>query len=222
MTLLLSLVVIAAGTIGGVALALLKRSDNKILSLLVRLYTEIFRAIPILVLLIWTYYVLPILFDWRLSPFVAAWLALSLHLSAFVAEAVRAGIESIAHSQYESGLALGMTGRQVMSRIIFPQAVVNMVPNLMSLYVAEIKHTSFASVIAVNEILHRANVLISETYRPLEIYTTVAVFYIILMIPLATLSLMIEKRLNKSRKTSRRLDSRFRYYYPLERLIGLF
>jgi polar amino acid transport system permease protein len=194
------------GTILGVAFAFLKKSRNPIFSFIAKIYIEIFRAIPIIVLLIWIFYVVPILLDWRISAFVAAVIALSMNLSAFVAETVRAGLESIPHSQSESGLALGMSSRQVMIKIIMPQAIRNMTPNLMGLYINELKNSSLASVIAVNELLHRSNILISETFRPLEIYTTVAVVYLIIILPLAYLSRWFEHKLAKADRPSSGMD----------------
>lgn len=197
---------IVFGSVLGVALAFLKRSHNPVLSYIAKIYIELFRAIPILVLLIWIFYVVPILFDWRISAFIAAVLALSLNLAAFVAETVRAGLESIPRNQFESGLVLGMTSRQVMTKIVIPQSVRNIIPNLMGLYITEFKNSSLASVIAVNELLHRSNILISETFRPLEIYTTVAVVYFIIIFPLVYLSRLAEHRLAKADKPTFGMD----------------
>ena len=200
-TLWLTLLVAIFGTILGVILALLKRSDNPVIAYLTKIYIELFRSIPILVLLIWIFYVLPLFIPLRLSPFIAALIALSLHLSAFVAESVRAGIESIPKNQFESGLALGLGYWQIMGKIIFPQALKNIIPNLLGLYITELKNSSLASIIAVNELLHRANILISNTYRPLEIYTTVAIAYLIIIIPFVLLVRYFEIKIKKKYKT---------------------
>ena len=196
-TLWLTLLAVIAGTALGVIVAFMKRARNKIVSLFAKAYIELFRAVPILVLIVWIFYVLPILLNWRVSAFSAALLALSLNLSPFVAETVRAAIESIPNSQFESGVALGFTQRQIMQHIIVPQAIRNMVPNLMGLYISQLKNSSLASVIAVNELLHRSNILISETYRPLEIYTAIAVIYTAMILPLVWLSRVVEHRLAK-------------------------
>lgn len=196
-TLGLTFLVVIIGTGGGCLMAVLKKSTNIFLSLFSKIYIELFRALPILVLLIWIYYVMPILFNWRVSGFWVAVVALSLHLSAFVAETIRAAIESVPSGQYESGLVLGMRKIQIMWHIILPQAVRNMIPNLLGLYVNELKNSSLASVIAVNELLHRSNILISNTYRPLEIYTTMAVVYLIIILPLIFVTRWFEKRLAK-------------------------
>jgi polar amino acid transport system permease protein len=201
-TLLLTLFTVVIGTSLGVFLAFVKGSNNLVFSFLAKLYIELFRALPVLVLLIWIYYVVPILTDWRMSPFTAAVVGLSMNLGAFVAETVRAAIESIPHSQFESGLALGMSRGQTMRHVIVPQAVRNMIPNLLGLYITEIKNSSLASVIAVNEVLHRGNILISETYRPLEIYSTIAAVYLVIILPLIFLSRWAERHFSKGIKST--------------------
>ena len=198
-TLELTLLAILLGTLLGSLMAAIKKSNNQVLSFLAKAYIEIFRALPILVLLIWIYYVIPLLFNWQISGFTAAVLALALHLSAFAAETIKAGIESVPVGQFESGQALGMTGRQIMVFIILPQAIKNMLPNLLGLYINELKNSSLASIIAVNELLHRSNILISSTYRPLEIYTAIALVYLVLILPLVYLTRLAEKHLRKSK-----------------------
>ena len=198
----LTLLVVVIGTLLGTILALMRRSKDSVLSFLARIFIELFRALPILVLLIWIFYVGPIIFNIRFSPFAAGVLALSLNLAAFVAETVRAAIESIPRHQYESGLVLGLTPWQTMRRVILPQATRNMVPNLLGLYITQLKNSSLVSVIAVNELLHQANLLISNTYRPLEIYTAVAIGYLILIIPLILVANHFEKKLQRRVRTA--------------------
>lgn len=198
-TLELTLLAIIVGTILGILMAFAKKSSNQVLSILARGYIELFRAIPILVLLIWIFYVLPIMLDWRISAFLAAVIALSLNLSAFVAETFRAGVESVDQGQFESAWALGLNQRQTMTYIILPQAIRNMVPNLIGLYINEIKNSSLASIIAVNELLHLSNIVISNTFRPLEVYTTVGIVYLALILPLVYVARKFEKNLSKNR-----------------------
>ncbi|MEI7741395.1 MAG: amino acid ABC transporter permease [bacterium] len=179
----LTLLVILVGTGLGTILGLLRRSQLRVVSTVVRVYVELFRAVPILVLLIWIFYVLPLITNIRLSPFSAALVALSLNLSAYVAETMRAGINAIPKIQYESGIVLGLSPLQVMFQIILPQAFRSMLPNLLGHYITQLKNTSLASVIAVDELLHRSNIVISNSYRPLEVYTAVAVIYLALILP---------------------------------------
>lgn len=201
-TLWLTLLVVVFGTILGILIGLVRRSSVPFLPAIAQIYIEIFRALPTLVFLIWLYYVSPILLGFQFSPFNTALIVLSINLSAFVAETVRAAIESIPKNQFESGTTLGLSSTQTMLYIILPQATKNMLPNLLGLYVVQLKNSSLASVIAVNEILHRSNSIIGSTYRPLEIYTAVAVTYLAIIIPFTLLASWVERRMNqKKRKT---------------------
>lgn len=196
-TLWLAFLVVTLGTILGIIVGLVRRSQVPIIPKIFQIYIVIFRAFPTLILLIWFYYVAPIVIGVQFSPFVTAVIAMSLSLSAFVAETFRAAIESIPKNQFESGATLGLNPAQTMLYIILPQAVKNMIPNLLGLYIIELKNTSLTSVIAVNEILHRASAISSVTYRPLEIYTSVAVVYLILVIPLSLLAGRVENNIGK-------------------------
>ena len=199
-TLWLTLLVVVCGSLCGLLIGLMRRSTFPLFSVFAIAYIEIFRALPILVLLIWIYYVSPILIGVQFSPFITALIALSINLSAFVAETVRAAIESIPKNQFESGLTLGLSQTQTMFFIILPQALKNMLPNLLGLYVTQLKNSSLASVITVNELLHRSNAVISNTYRPLEVYTAVAVCYLLLILPLTILAGVVERRLARKTK----------------------
>jgi len=200
LTLWLTLLVVVIGTALGVAVGLLRRSTVPALRWFAVMYIELFRALPILVLLIWIFYVVPILLPLTLSAFVAALITLSVNLSAFVAETVRAGIEAIPRNQFESGLTLGLKPYQIMFVIVLPQALRNMLPNLLGLYINQLKNSSLASVIAVNELLHLSNIVISNTYRPLEVYTTVAIAYTIIILPFALIVDRFEARLKQRAK----------------------
>jgi len=196
-TLRLALLVILFGTILGILIGMVRRSSVPFLPAIAKVYIILFRAIPTLILLVWFYYVAPIIFGIQFTPFITAVIAMSISLSAFVAETFRAAVESIPKNQFESGITLGLSQAQTMIYIIIPQAVKNMLPNLLGLYVTELKNTSLASVIAVDEILHKSGAISSVTYRPLEIYTTVAVAYLVIVIPFSLLAEWAEKRMNK-------------------------
>lgn len=205
-TLELTLFIVVVGTSLGVFFAFLKQAKNPLFVWAANIYIELFRTLPILVVIIWIFYVAPILFEWRINSFLAAGLALSFHLSAFVAETTRAAIQSIPRSQFESGLALGLNHRQVMTKIVIPQATRNMIPNLLGLYINELKNTSLASIIAVNELLHQSNILISQTFRPLEVYSITALMYLIIILPLVFFARFLEQRFTKGEKPTFRVE----------------
>lgn len=198
-TLELTILVCILGTILGFTIALLQQTKNRWLTIPIRIYVDVIRGIPLLILLLWLYYCIPIFTGIKISSFLTALIGLSINVSPFISEIVRSGIESIPKGQYESSKILGFTKTQTMIRIIIPQAIKQMIPNLVSMYITMLKFSSFASIIAVNELLHSANVLISNTYKPLEIYTTIAIMYVIMVIPLTYFAEFLEKRLEKKK-----------------------
>jgi polar amino acid transport system permease protein len=175
----------AASLVVGLLVAFARLSPIAPLRAVAAAYSDFLRGTPLLVQILWIYYSLPILTGLVLSPFVSAAIALALNLSAFVSEIYRAGIQSIGRGQREAALALGMTNAQAMRRIILPQSIRRVLPPLGSIWVSLFKDTALVSVIAVPELMYRGKVLAIETYRPLEIYTAVAVIYFIVTYPQA-------------------------------------
>jgi len=183
-TLGLTVISMVLGTIFGLVLALLKISDNSILRKFASLYIDLFRSIPIIVLLIWMYYAMPILINIRMDAFWTGVLGLSLVLAAYASEIMRTGIESIPEGQVSAAYTLGMTKYQTMRRIILPQALRQMLPPLTGMYTENFKNSTLTAIIAVNEILHVGQILISHTYRPMEIYTSIAIIFICILLPI--------------------------------------
>jgi polar amino acid transport system permease protein len=194
-TLKLTFWCIIFGTLLGGCIAFLRQRRTSLLRLIAGIYIEIFRALPLLVLLVWLYYCLPIISGLKFDNFTTALIAMSVNLSAFAAETIRSSVESIPKGQNEAGLALGLKSWQVFLRIVLPQAAKVMIPNMLGLYITMLKMSSLASVIAVYELLHTANNLISQVYRPLEIYTIIAMIYLIIVLPVAYYAGKIEKRI---------------------------
>ncbi len=146
-------------------------------------YIDSMRAIPILVVLVWIYFAFPILAGVTFPPFWAALVALTLHIAAYAAEIIRAGIESVRPGQTRAGLALGMSRAQVMRKIILPQATIRMLPAFGSVLTIAIKDTAIATVIAVPELMHRAETVAGQSYRPIEVFTVVMIVYFIILFP---------------------------------------
>ncbi len=183
-TLELTILALFFGTIIGLLLALAKLSKNRFLRYPAEAIVELFADLPLLVLLIWIFYALPSFFGITLSAFAAALVGLSFNLGAFSAEIFRAGISSVPKGQAEASVALGLSRRQAMQDIILPQALRVIIPPLSGRYIETIKLTSLASVIAVDELLHVGGNIISLSYRPLEVYTVIALIYLTLIVPL--------------------------------------
>jgi polar amino acid transport system permease protein len=143
------------------------------------------RAIPVLVVLVWTYFAFPLVLGRSVDVMTAGIAGLGVHLAAYVAEAVRAGLTSIRPGQMRAALALGMSPLQAIRTVILPQAVIRMLPALGSLLVIAIKDSAIASVIAVPELMRQSQILAGKTYRPFEIYTAAMLAYFCLCYPVA-------------------------------------
>lgn len=194
-TLELTLFSIILGSLIGIIMCLMKLSKKPLLKYPAIAFIEVFQDLPLLVLFIWLFYALPPLLGINISAFSTALVGLSLNLGAFSAEIFRAGIISIPKGQTESSIALGLTKFQIMKDIILPQAKKMIIPPLTGRYIETIKLTSLASIIAVDELLHSGQNLISVSYRPLEVYTIIAILYLMIIVPLT----LILKKWEKSR-----------------------
>ncbi len=195
MTLKITILCIVFGTLAGGVLALLRLTKSRILRFLSVTYIELFRGIPLLVLLVWLYYCMPIFLKINLGNAFTAVLALSINLSAFAAETIRSGIIAIPRGQTEVAQTLGLRSHQVFFRIILPQAGRVIIPNMVGLWITMLKLSSLASVIAVYELLHSSNTIISQAYRPLEIYTVIALIYLAIILPATFLSRRLEAKI---------------------------
>ena len=179
----------------GLFIALPGLAKDKKLRAFNRVYVEIFRAIPILVMLLWTYYGLPILLGISLSPFVAGVIALALCDSAFEAEIFRAGIQSIERGQIDGADSLGLTYFQKMRLVILPQAIRRILPAMGNQFVYMLKMSSLVYVLGLPELTRRANELSVTVYRPLEIYTILLLEYLVLVLVVSWLVRRLEKRM---------------------------
>src|SRR5438445_7264939 len=171
-TLLLAALSGATSLVTGFIVALLRLYGPRWLKPAVVLYIDSMRAIPVLVVLVWTFFALPIATGLTMPPFFAALLGLTIHLAAYAAEIVRAGIESVRPGQTRAALTLGMSRRQVLRRIILPQATVRMLPGFGSLLSITVKDTAIASVIALPELMAQPETVAGRTFQPLEVYTS--------------------------------------------------
>lgn len=187
MTLALSVLTVLVSLVCGSALGLARCYGPLWLRPILVFYIDSMRAIPVLVVLVWTYFALPLVTGAVLPPFWAGLIALSAQISAYVAEILRAGIESVRPGQMRAALALGMSNAQAVRKIILPQAMVRMLPAFGSILSIAIKDTAIASVIAVPEYLNRSQTLAGQSFRPIEVYLTAMAVYFIILFPLTRL-----------------------------------
>ena len=196
-TIYISIVSIIISIILGLLVAIPSLAKSKFLTYLNIGYVEIVRAIPLLVLILWIYYGLPIMTGISFGPFVSGIIALSISESAFQAEIFRAGINSIKKSQWEAGSSLGLSFFRKLRLVILPQAIKNILPAIGNQFVYVLKMSSLVSIIGIGDLTRKANELVVTTYRPLEIYTFLILEYLILILVVSFLVRKLEKRLQK-------------------------
>lgn len=189
---------LAFGVPLGLILALARLSRFRLLSGIAAFIVEFFRTTPPLVQLFWVFFALPILINLNMTPLMAAVVTFSFQSSAFFAEIFRGGIQSIDKGQWEGAKAIGMTYRQSLVRIILPQAVKRMIPAFMERSIELLKTTTLVSTVAYTDLMYQANELAQKTFRPLEVYTVVALIYFVLIFVVSQLSILMERRLAKS------------------------
>jgi len=196
-TLLLGVTVVVCGTLLGIALCLWRLYGPKVPRMLCVIYIDLFRAIPVLVVIVLIYYALPFV-GVTLSSFTSASLALILVLSAFTAEVFRAAIESIPSGQAEAALALGLKFRQVVRTVILPQALRVATPPQTSNVVSVIKDTSLASVVAMPDLLKQATDSQALFANPTPLIGA-AIIYIAILWPLVRLTAYVDARSRRLR-----------------------
>ena len=170
-----------------------------------RVYVEFIRAIPLLPMLFWVFYGLPIVFksmglNIPIDPFWGAIITLALSDSAFTAEIYRAGIQSNAKGQTEAAQTVGLNYRQTMRYVILPQAARRILPPLANQFIYIVKMSAFASVIGMQELTRRANELVVTEYRPLEIYTLLILEYLVLVLIISAGVRWLERKMGSDER----------------------
>jgi polar amino acid transport system permease protein len=194
-TVLYALGTILVGLIIGFAVGIARLARSSVINYPLILYIELFRCTPLLVQLIWFYYAFPVIVGLDIPAHIAAGMTLSLYTGAFYAEIIRGGVTSIERGQWDAARAIGMRRGQVMRRVILPQAIKRMVPPFMNQSITQLKNTSLVSTIAVSDLLYQGEIITATTYRPLEVYTAIAIIYFGVLFPLTLLAQMVERRL---------------------------
>lgn len=188
---------IVLGLLFGLIAGIGQLSSSRWINAPLKAYVELFRCTPVLIQLIWFYYALPSLLGIEMTASTAAILALSLYGGAFYSEIIRGGIISIDPGQPEAARALGMTRFQIMHRVVLPQALRRMTPPLLNQSIMQLKNTSLVSVLALPDLVYQGQLIVHETYRPLETYTLIALIYLVILLP----TTMLVKRLETQTAT---------------------
>jgi len=188
---------ILGGMIIGVICGMLLLSRSKWVTLPVHYYVEIFRCTPLLVQIVWFYFALPIVLQVEMPDWFAAGLGLTLYMGAFATEIFRGGIISIDKGQWQASRALGMTWPELMQHIILPQAIKRMVPPFVNQSIIQLKNTSLLYVVAIPDLMYTGSIIVSDTFRPLEVYTVVAIAYFVILYPLTLWAARLEARVDQ-------------------------
>jgi polar amino acid transport system permease protein len=190
---------ILLGLILGLLIGIGRLSPSKLLNIPLIAFIEAFRCTPLLVQIVWFYYALPVLLGIQIPATIAAVATLSCYTGAFYAEIFRGGIVSIERGQWDAARALGLGPWTVMRRVILPQAVRLMIPPFVNQSITQLKNTSLVSTIAVPDLLYQGTLVTADTYRPLEVYTVVALIYFALLFPSTLLAQAYERHLARGR-----------------------
>lgn len=196
-TVRIAVISIALGVLVGAVLAVMRLSSNGWLRVPASAFVEFYRNTPPIVHFFWFFYALPIVIGLNLDPYAAAVLALSTQSGAFYAEVFRGGIASVERGQWEGAQALGMTRHAAMRRVIVPQALRRMIAPFIERSFELTKTTALASTLAYAELLYQAQQVNSLTYRPMEVYSTIAVMYFLLLFTASMAMRVAERRLSR-------------------------
>ena len=191
-TVMLTLVVITLSLILAIPVALMRLSSRRLVRVLVGIYVEVIRGTPLLLQLVYIYYVLPSI-GLNLDPFVAAIFGLTLNYTAYMSEVYRGGIIAVPKSQWEAAATLGMTQARAFWRIILPQALRIVTPTLGNYFISLFKDTALASVVTVQELTFTGQIISARSYQYFTIYTLTGILYLSVGYPAALLVRALEK-----------------------------
>ncbi len=181
-------------TLVGVVMGLISVSDLRGLKAIIRAYVYFVRGTPALVQIFLVYFALPRI-GFELSSFWSGVVALAFNSAGFIAEIVRAGLQSIDAGQSEAALSIGMTSRQTILYILLPQSLRRITPPLTNEVITLIKSSSLLSVISITELTRSAQLIIAERFVPFELYAALAVYYLVIISVLSRASEYVERRL---------------------------
>ncbi|WP_175884182.1 amino acid ABC transporter permease [Burkholderia sp. BCC0044] len=193
-TVVLAVAANAMGLVFGFALCLLAMSRWTIVRWPAQLFIEFFRCTPALLQIIWFFYCIPMMVDVFIDPVAMGVLALGLNLTAFNAEAYRAGVQAVPKEHLDAAVALGLRPRQRTLFVVLPQALRSAMPVLLTNGIGSLQQSALVAIVAVGDLMYVAKSIATEAYRPLETYSVVALVYFALSLPIAKLVNVIERR----------------------------
>lgn len=205
-TLLLALFGLFFGCILGIIFGLASVVDNKVSRTISKIYVNIIRGVPMIVLAFFVFYGVPYglktLFgtSFVLTSLQAGTICLAANCGAYMSEIIRAGIQAIDPGQMEAARSLGLSYWRSMFRVVLPQAIKNMIPSIVNQFIITLKDTSILSVIGFPELVNKAQNVIAITFKSFEIWAIVAVMYLVVILLLQQVANALERRLSRDRK----------------------
>jgi aspartate/glutamate/glutamine transport system permease protein len=196
-TIQVSVIALIGSFLLGAVIAVLRISPYKTLNMIGTAYVEFIRNLPLLLVVFFFYLGLPSL-GIPLDGFVSGTLGLTVYTASFIAEAIRAGIQSVPKGQSEASRATGMSYLQTMLHIILPQAIKIVLPAIGNQFINLVKNSSILAVVAGMDLMYYADLINSDTFLPLPVYTFVALFYLVLTVPLSLAVHYMERRFARS------------------------
>lgn len=193
-TILSSVIALIASLIIGTLMAIFQVSKIKVLEVIAGIYVEFFRNIPLLIIAMFFYVVAPLYF-FDVNGFQAGTIGLAIYTSSFIAETVRAGILSVDKGQMEAGRSSGLSYVQTMRLIILPQAFKIVIPPLGNQFINLIKNSSVLAMVAGLDLMYQGDLISLTTYNVFDTYIIVALFYLVLTLPMSKFMNYLERRL---------------------------
>ena len=194
-TLYSSIIALFFSLIIGTLMAILQLAKNKWISGLANAYVEFFKNIPLLIIVMFFYVVVP-LYWFSINGFTTGTIGLTIYTSAFIAETVRAGIMGVPKGQTEAGLSTGLTQNETMRYIVLPQAFKIVIPPLGNQFINLVKNSSVLAMVTGLDLMYQGDLIASETFNTFDTYILIGLIYLIITLPLTYLMSYIERRLN--------------------------
>ncbi len=204
-TVLLTVLSLVFAMIIGMIFGLMNVGHNRILNFIGTVYVDAIRGVPLIVLAYFIYFGVPQgiqqmgFTSFKLEPLMAGTITLSLNCGAYMAEIIRAGIQSVDRGQMEAGRSLGLSYSAGMALIVVPQAIRTMIPSIINQFIITLKDTSILSAIGFPELTNVGKTIMGNTFKNLQAWAVVAIMYMIVIITLSKVSKRIERRINRGR-----------------------
>ncbi len=204
-TLLMTLLSLIFAMVIGMIFGLMNVGHNRVLNLIGTVYVDAIRGVPLIVLAYFIYFGVPAgmkgigFADFRLNALQAGTIALSMNCGAYMAEIIRAGIESVDRGQMEAGRSLGLSYGSCMALVVIPQAIRTMIPSIINQFIITLKDTSILSVIGFPELTNVGKTIVGNTFKSLQTWTIVGIMYMVVIVTLSKIAKQIERRVNRGR-----------------------